>query len=406
MIDGIGHGTLLETLKSDVMVDLLRKSDINIHKFACDSFLTESQSGPNTVTSNVKVATLSMTFQDRNPTPPSQWPILAAQNIDLSHTSELRETPQPTIPSSNLEYLVDAPQASAMMKPARDTRNRYGCPGCHAAFGRVQDRKRHMLSHLPYWLQCPIGDCAWRGDSWMNLDRHHRKNHPCSGQEVDRNESMIYKPWPLIEGIEDETTLQNATQQAISLLGVRAVELRKLGLWEGNIWGRKKRKARKHKVHGPGLPFPVTNNAPPPPPPVVLPPTLLQAAHESSGAQIERSQGVWIDAFGCSEPARAPYELPPTWPQAVQIERSQGVWNAFGSIGYSEPARDPYELPPTRPQAAHQPSGAQIDLSQTIWPSASVNLMAPGAAVTWFQAASEAQIESSQSSRATQCYQG
>jgi hypothetical protein len=67
------------------MVDLFRKSDIMIHKFWCgelltsiesrlrsskanlpkeDSFLTESRSGPNTDMSNVKVATLSMTFQN------------------------------------------------------------------------------------------------------------------------------------------------------------------------------------------------------------------------------------------------------------------------------------------------------------------------------------------------------
>ena len=54
---------------------------------------------------------------------------------------------------------------------------------------------------------------------------------------------MIYDPWPLVDGIKDETTLQKATQQAISLLKGRAVEVGKLNLWEGNFWGRKKRKA-------------------------------------------------------------------------------------------------------------------------------------------------------------------
>jgi hypothetical protein len=59
---------------------------------------------------------------------------------------------------------------------------------------------------------------------------HHRKNHPSSSQRVDRNESMIYDP--------------------ISLLKGRAVEVRKLEPWEGNFWGRKKRKAAR-EVDGP-----------------------------------------------------------------------------------------------------------------------------------------------------------
>ena len=79
---------------------------------------------------------------------------------------------------------------------------------------------------------------------------HHRKNHPSSSQRVDRNESMIYDPWPLVEGIKNGTTLQNAMQEAISLLKGRAVEVRKLELWEGNFWGRKKRKAAR-EVDGP-----------------------------------------------------------------------------------------------------------------------------------------------------------
>ena len=76
------------------MADLLEKSDIKIHKFECgelltsiesrldahrahlpkkDSLLTESQSGPNTNTSNVRVATVSMTFQNWSRLTHSVW---------------------------------------------------------------------------------------------------------------------------------------------------------------------------------------------------------------------------------------------------------------------------------------------------------------------------------------------
>jgi len=67
---------------------------------------------------------------------------------------------------------------------------------------------------------------------------------------MDINESMIYDPWPLVDGIlERKFTLQNATQYAISLLEERAAVVGKLKLWEGNFSGRKEKKAR--KVHGP-----------------------------------------------------------------------------------------------------------------------------------------------------------
>jgi hypothetical protein len=66
---------------------------------------------------------------------------------------------------------------------------------------------------------------------------------------VDKNEYMIYDPEPLIQKIKDENTLQNAIQQAISLVKTRALEVHKLELWDGNLWGPKKRRAR--KAHGP-----------------------------------------------------------------------------------------------------------------------------------------------------------
>ncbi|KAI0275973.1 hypothetical protein BGY98DRAFT_988758 [Russula aff. rugulosa BPL654] len=101
MVDGIGDGTSLETLEPEVMADLLRKSDLKIYKSGRDSSLTESQSGPSTDTSDVKVASLLMTFQDQSPAPPSPSPPPAAQKIDPSHTSELRGTPRPTIPGNS-----------------------------------------------------------------------------------------------------------------------------------------------------------------------------------------------------------------------------------------------------------------------------------------------------------------
>lgn len=156
--------------------------------------------------------------------------------------------------SSNQADDVDASQVSAMPVLCKiglnvSAQTVPACPICHEVFRRPQERKRHMLIHLPCWLQCPEGGCLWRGDRWENLRRHRGKSHSSNMQEVDKTESIIYDPWPLMEGIKDETTLEIATQLAISLLKERAVEVGKLDLWEGDLWGRKRRKAR--KVHGP-----------------------------------------------------------------------------------------------------------------------------------------------------------
>ena len=158
-------------------------------------------------------------------------------------------------PSSNLVDGVVASQVSAMvsnnllcktglnvsaqMGPARDG---YKCPVCDEVLRRPQDREGHILLHLPHWLHCPIGDCAWRGDRWLNLRKHRLKMHPSSGEEVDRKESMIYDPWPLVESIKDGATLQIVTQNAISLVRERALRVKKLALWEGNFSGRKEKK--------------------------------------------------------------------------------------------------------------------------------------------------------------------
>jgi hypothetical protein len=140
---------------------------------------------------------------------------------------------------------------SAQTKSAHAEGNRESCPVCRTTFRRPQDRKRHMLIHLPCWLQCPLPGCAWRGDRWSNLDHHTRKYHSSLSSQIrnwkdDKNEpSTIYDPWPLVEGIfKGEITSQNATQMAFNFVREKARKVDKLELWEVNFWGRKEKKAK------------------------------------------------------------------------------------------------------------------------------------------------------------------
>ena len=144
------------------------------------------------------------------------------------------------------EVTNNAFKASAPKKLVQDTDN--CCPICSALPARPQDRKRHKVSHLPYWLQCPNPGCPWRGDRWEHLRTHrlkkhrlkkHRiKVHPSNSQASDKLKSIIYNPWPLVEGITDNITLEEARKVAIDLVEKKALEVGKSELW-GDPWGRK-----------------------------------------------------------------------------------------------------------------------------------------------------------------------
>jgi hypothetical protein len=131
-------------------------------------------------------------------------------------------------------------KASAQKKLAHDTDG--CCPICSASLARPQDRKRHKVSHLPHWLQCPNSGCSWRGDRWEHLKKHRLKVHPSSSQASDKLKSIIYDPWPFVEGITDNATLEKARKSAIALVEKRAKEVGKSELW-GDFWGRRGGKA-------------------------------------------------------------------------------------------------------------------------------------------------------------------
>jgi hypothetical protein len=139
--------------------------------------------------------------------------------------------------AASIAFTVSAPKG-----PTHNT-DKY-CPICTASLGRSQDRKRHILSHLPHWLQCHAPGCSWRGDRWEHLRKHRSKVHPSISQESDTHESIIYDPWPLVRGITDNTTFENAKTVAISLVEEKAEELNKSELW-GDSWGRRRRRSRK-----------------------------------------------------------------------------------------------------------------------------------------------------------------
>lgn len=144
------------------------------------------------------------------------------------------------------EVSIIALKKSAPKRPAHDASLR--CPVCPAPLGRSQDRKRHVLSHLPHWVQCSDPGCSWRGNRWETLRRHRVSAHPSNSQESNKQESMIYDPWPLVERITKGTTqIKDARLSAISMVKKRALKLGKLEIW-GDAWGHKNKKRKTRKI--------------------------------------------------------------------------------------------------------------------------------------------------------------
>lgn len=150
---------------------------------------------------------------------------------------------------SSLQPPALSPRAGIVdLLPIRKRRvHTFPCPvlGCPSSFGRAQDQRRHLLTHLPRWIHCPAPDCSWRGDRLSAFLRHWGRDHPSSSQVPEEDQCKIYDPLPLMKGIADgSVSIQAAQKYAISMVQKKASILGKPELFE-NLWGRKQRKQRK-----------------------------------------------------------------------------------------------------------------------------------------------------------------
>jgi len=54
-----------------------------------------------------------------------------------------------------------------------------------------------------------------------------------------QDQNVIYNPDPLVKLVDwDALTVQSASEISLSIVGIRAKELNKVGVWEGE-WGRR-----------------------------------------------------------------------------------------------------------------------------------------------------------------------
>jgi hypothetical protein len=151
------------------------------------------------------------------------------------------------------EFVAPPPvqdQATELATPAAlaDTlTSQCQCPICGRLFKRDQERKRHLRSFLPHWIYCPFPGCSFRCDRRDNLDSHWRRKHAGSGQAAPQKQPQsqyqIYDPAPLVTSIvSGKMSMESAESNALSKVETRAQELGKVVAWEGNWFGRTRRR--------------------------------------------------------------------------------------------------------------------------------------------------------------------
>ena len=143
--------------------------------------------------------------------------------------------------------IIDAPPTCSPTPKKRERTWHCLVSDCPSSFFRQQDRRRHLLSHLPHWIHCAYPGCSWKGDRPSAFKRHWTTNpsHPSSSQDSGNDQFIIYDPFPLVERIEEGTlSIQDAKKHAMSMVKNKALDLGMPGLCD-NPYGRKGRRARR-----------------------------------------------------------------------------------------------------------------------------------------------------------------
>lgn len=84
--------------------------------------------------------------------------------------------------------------------PQRSLENLLECPVCSKIFARQPERNRHILTHLPQWIHCPLLDCQWMGhrvnlflNYWRVLHSKYPSDTPTQSQFAICNLDLVYE---------------------------------------------------------------------------------------------------------------------------------------------------------------------------------------------------------------------
>jgi len=163
--------------------------------------------------------------------PVQQWP----STEDLADTELQPNLPAPSFPIQS----ITTPLVTT-------TSDHWPCPICPRSFSRWQERDRHTLTHVPYFMHCPLPHCTWRGNRAGLFKKHwqqknHHIYHEIYGLSPERGQIETFNPWVILDQIANGAiSLREGEGRAIVLVRVKASELQKPSMW-ADPWGRNKR---------------------------------------------------------------------------------------------------------------------------------------------------------------------
>jgi hypothetical protein len=107
------------------------------------------------------------------------------------------------------------------------------CPACGLKLYRWRDRDRHILTHLPHWIHCPLPHCAWRGNRVKSIAKHwmrqdHLPYHESYGLTPRLEQFQIFDPQEFVNLITAGIiSASDAAVLALIIVGVKAKQLQK-----------------------------------------------------------------------------------------------------------------------------------------------------------------------------------
>jgi hypothetical protein len=112
----------------------------------------------------------------------------------------------------------------------------------------MRERGRYLLRHVPYFIHCPLPNCAWRGNRADLFDSHwqqedHRAYHAHYGRTPKRTQIETYDPWIILNQIKDGIiSIHEGKIQALLLVLEKSFTLHKANIWT-DMWGRSKKQS-------------------------------------------------------------------------------------------------------------------------------------------------------------------
>ena len=119
------------------------------------------------------------------------------------------------------------------------------CSICLDLFSRRQERERHQLLHIPFFLHCPLPHCAWRGNRYNSFRKHwqkedHRSYHEQYGHTPEQSQVETYDPRVILNQlINGAISLREAQDDAVFLVQIKSYELQKADMLT-HPWGRER----------------------------------------------------------------------------------------------------------------------------------------------------------------------